>query len=490
MGGNLYELIGVDRNASFEEIKRAYHEKARKYHPDVNKDVTGELFLSIQDAFEILSDPNTRQQYDLQLDQGVFVSPVTRLRIIPSRKAIPRLNEDQLIYGLLEIECLKTSEEFESPQAHICLVIDQSTSMQGVRMDMVKTNVNRVISKLDSRDLISIVTFSDDAQVFMPPTQISNSKTIESKISQIFTNGGTEIKKGLKAGIDLLWEGKAEGFARYLILLTDGHTYGDEEACFSLAYKAVEEGIIISAMGIGHEWNEAFLEKLTGITGGSTLFVNSKDALSLYLEKLFKSIDLVYANKMTLFLEKDQRVELRLLMQMDPNIVQYNVQNEKISLGDLHYGKKTTFFMEFLIHPLIKKDKDVELLSGQIKMELPHEKQKNARMFPKLVLPIIDEMQNDQPPVEIVRALSRLTMYSMQERSREDVKIGSFVRATRRLNFLASRLLAEGEVRLANRVITESDAIQKTHQFSVDGEKELKYGTKKLLGLPNPSMRN
>jgi hypothetical protein len=119
-------------------------------------------------------------------------------------------------------------------------------------------------------------------------------------------------------------------------------------------------------------------------------------------------------------------------------------------------------------------------------MELPHEKQTNARLFPKLVLPVVDEIRNDQPPDDIVRALSRLTMYFMQERSREDVKVGSYVKATRRLNYLATRLLAEGEVRLANRVFSESETIQKTHKFSQDGEKELKYGTKQLLALPNP----
>jgi hypothetical protein len=102
------------------------------------------------------------------------------------------------------------------------------------------------------------------------------------------------------------------------------------------------------------------------------------------------------------------------------------------------------------------------------------------------VLPVVDELVGDQPPDEIVRSLSKLTLYYMQERSREDVKVGSYVRATRRLNYLASRLLAEGEVRLANRVFSESETIQKTHKFSQDGEKELKYGTKKLLALPNP----
>jgi hypothetical protein len=119
-------------------------------------------------------------------------------------------------------------------------------------------------------------------------------------------------------------------------------------------------------------------------------------------------------------------------------------------------------------------------------MELPNEKHKYARLFANIELPVVEENLNDKPPDEIVRALARLTMYYMQERSREDVKIGSYVRAARRLNYLATRLLEEGEVRLAGRVMSESDTIQKTHKFSQDGEKELKYGTKQLLALPKP----
>jgi Ca-activated chloride channel family protein len=482
-----YELLGVSIQSSPDEIKHAYHLQARKYHPDVQQDSNdSEQFLAIQEAYDVLGDPEKRQTYDARLKKEQFAQPVTRLKMLSSRKAISRIKEDQLIYALMEIDCLKLDEEFTCPKAHVCLVIDQSTSMHGSRMDMVKANISRALLGLNSRDLFSVVTFSDEAEVFLPPTQVSNQAVIESKLSQISTFGSTEMKKGLQAGIDLLWNGQGDDFSRYLILLTDGHTYGDEGACFALASQAADQGIMISAMGIGHEWNESFLEKLTATTGGTTLFVNSKDALSLYLERLFNSIDYVYAKKMTLFLNQDPRFELRVLFQLDPSIVQYSMSENKILLGDLYFGKKSIFLMEFLIHPLIKKDKDVELLSGQIKMELPHEKQTNARLFPKLVLPVVDEIRNDQPPDDIVRALSRLTMYFMQERSREDVKVGSYVKATRRLNYLATRLLAEGEVRLANRVFSESETIQKTHKFSQDGEKELKYGTKQLLALPNP----
>ena len=61
-----YETLGVSRDASFDEIKKAYRKLAREYHPDVNPDpTTAETFKSITSAYEVLSDPDKRQTYDL-----------------------------------------------------------------------------------------------------------------------------------------------------------------------------------------------------------------------------------------------------------------------------------------------------------------------------------------------------------------------------------------------------------------------------------------
>jgi curved DNA-binding protein len=60
-----YELLGVDRNATAEEIRRSYRQLARQYHPDVNKDPDAEdRFKEISEAYEVLRDPEKRERYD------------------------------------------------------------------------------------------------------------------------------------------------------------------------------------------------------------------------------------------------------------------------------------------------------------------------------------------------------------------------------------------------------------------------------------------
>ncbi len=69
-----YEILGVERNASAGEIKKAYRQLARRYHPDFNKEDprAEEKFKAINEAYEVLSDPGKRERYDHFGHEGNF----------------------------------------------------------------------------------------------------------------------------------------------------------------------------------------------------------------------------------------------------------------------------------------------------------------------------------------------------------------------------------------------------------------------------------
>src|SRR4051795_11317744 len=59
-----YDVLGVPRDASEEDIRRAYRKLAREYHPDVNKDPGAEdRFKEVSEAYEVLRDSEKRQAY-------------------------------------------------------------------------------------------------------------------------------------------------------------------------------------------------------------------------------------------------------------------------------------------------------------------------------------------------------------------------------------------------------------------------------------------
>jgi len=66
-----YEVLGVAKTASEDEIKKAYRNLAKKYHPDVSKETnSAEKFKEVQEAYEVLSDPSKREQYNQFGHQG------------------------------------------------------------------------------------------------------------------------------------------------------------------------------------------------------------------------------------------------------------------------------------------------------------------------------------------------------------------------------------------------------------------------------------
>lgn len=65
MAKDLYEILGVSKDASDSEIKKAFRRRARELHPDVNKAADAEdQFKELNEAYDVLSDPNKRAQYD------------------------------------------------------------------------------------------------------------------------------------------------------------------------------------------------------------------------------------------------------------------------------------------------------------------------------------------------------------------------------------------------------------------------------------------
>src|SRR6185436_7707931 len=91
----------------------------------------------------------------------------------------------------------------------------------------------------------------------------------------------------------------------------------------------------------------------------------------------------------------------------------------------------------------------------------------------------------EDPPIAILDALGKLTLYRMQERAQEALASGDIQEATKRLENLATRLLALGEEELAFQAREEAHRVAHTSNLSDKGRKTLKYQTRFLLLGPS-----
>lgn len=71
MGKDYYSILGIEKGATDEDIKKAYRKQALKFHPDKNKSPQAEeKFKEVAEAYEVLSDPKKREIYDQFGEEG------------------------------------------------------------------------------------------------------------------------------------------------------------------------------------------------------------------------------------------------------------------------------------------------------------------------------------------------------------------------------------------------------------------------------------
>lgn len=477
-----YVILGLMRSASQDEIRRAYLKSVQRLHPDknVNPGET-EMFLDVQQAYEVLADPKRRSQYDVTLppEPEKPKAPIKET-ILLSRKNLLHMNEQQMLYALLKITADEGLAENTAPPLNFCLVLDVSTSMKGEKLDVVKATAIQLMHKLRPQDIFSVVTFSDRAEVIIPSSRNIDLHRAQNRIQMLDTSGGTELLQGLQAGVDEIKQYLKPNAVNQIILLTDGQTYGDERACLELAQLASEEGINISGLGIGNGWNDIFLDALASRTGGNCMYVNDPQDIQKLLTEKFDRLSQIVAEEVTLEFTTEPGVEVGYAFRLQPEANPLMLESP-LRLGPILKGSNLSVLIEFRVRPDAVQEEEVSLLNGKINVSMSSSIHPIPPLRVNISRPVVSDMNSDVPPPEIVQALSRLTIYRIQEKARQEVSSGEYDKAAEHLQRMATHLLAQGERSLAKTVLLEAENIQKQKAFTESGEKQIKFGTRALL---------
>ncbi len=480
---NYYALLGVLRDASPEEIKRAYYEAAQRLHPDKNKFAgETEMFLDVQQAYEVLSNPVRRAQYDATLPEGEVPESPIEYKVLYSRPNLVHLTEPQLIYVLLEATPRRIGDKPPSPPLNICLLLDRSTSMAGEKLDLVKAATLEITRNLRPDDIFSVVTFADRPDVLLPASYQSDRGRLVGRIQGIQAGGATEIYQGLEAGIEQVRRTLDDKRINHLILLTDGHTYGDEQNCLRLAEEASLENIGISGFGIGGDWNDIFLDALAGRSGNNSTYISNPQQIQRLLIDKFEALTNTYADDTIIDMKPSDGVVMSYAFRLQPQGGPVALQNE-LHLGPILQDTKLSVLMEFLIEPSAAKEDMVTLLDGALRVLVTGSGRSAPVMRLRLERDVADVAQNDPPATAILDALSRFTLYRLQERARQEAEAEEYDAATRHLKNLAALLLTQGEKDLAKTALLEAEQTQRKLALSKEGSKVIKYGTRALVGI-------
>ena len=480
-----YSILGIARMASQEDIKSAYLEAAQRLHPDKNTAAgETELFLDVQQAYETLSNPKRRAQYDATLPPEEKINLPYEYQYIYSRPNLVLLNEPQMLYVILDLQSPIESRRSPSPPLNVCIVLDRSTSMKDEKMDVVKATAIQILRNLRPQDILSVVAFSDRAEVIIPASYHQDHSRLEALIQMIQPSGGTEVFQGLDAGAKEVMRSLDAKRLNHIILLTDGQTYGDEQECLELASNLAGQGVGISAMGIGREWNDIFLDILSARTGGTSAYIaEPQDIKKILLEK-FKSLAQVYAEDLVLTTNPQEGVNLSYAFRLQPDPGPILLDESALRLGTILQDTPTRVIFEYIIYPTAVKSESTTIMDGTLKVSISSTPLPVPQLEMHLQRPVSDQPESDPPPSEIVQAMSRLMLYRMQERARTEIEKGNVEAGTRQLQILAANLLTQGERSLAQTIMLEVNRVQEEKGISDEGGKKMKYGTRALFLMP------
>jgi Ca-activated chloride channel family protein len=481
---NYYAILQVDLYASEEQIRKAYRLLARQYHPDVNNEPSAvALFHEIQEAYEVLSDPEQRRTYDrLREAEGRDQSSTLSLRAVTSHRVLQTQIEEQAIYVLLDIAPAPDLPTARLP-LNLCLVLDRSTSMQGMRLQQVKEGARQVIDRLEANDALSLVIFSDRAEVLLPAQRNVDKAMAKSVASTIQPSGGTEMLQGLLAGLKELERYRSNESVNHLILLTDGQTYGDEAGCLENAEWAGQHQISLSTMGIGSDWNENLLDQMAASSGGTSVYIDSPRKIVDVFKDAIRHLSTVVARELMLGVNNASGVKLKELFQITPHIRRLEMQAGKAVLGPLGTEHEKTLLMEFRIQ--------AEPSAGQkrltrltIEGDVPGQTERRNWEWVDISANFAPQLEGKVDiPAPIVTALGKLAIFKMQEKAMIDLEAGKISAATQRLETMATRLLNLGETELARAALLEAGRLARTGNLSAEGRKKIRYGTRSLSVL-------
>lgn len=482
---DLYAILGVPPNATTDELRQAYRLAARRFHPDVNRSPGATVaFKDINQAYEYLTTPGRRLEYDRLREDRSAVMPGILLETLYSRHYVKPLNEPQLLYVLVKVQPLLEMSLSTDAPLNLALVIDRSTSMKGGRLQHVKNAVHRIIDECDEQDLLSLITFSDNAEVLIPSQHPTDTRGLKSLVNSIQADGATAIYSGLKAGMDQIERNRHSRYVNHIVLITDGRTYGDEEECLQLASEAHALGVGISGMGIGEDWNDRFLDQLAQRTGGDSAYIASAEAVSRFLGERIRSLATAYAERTNLVVASSPSTTLESVIRTAPRAATFDADNQPIALGSLDGTAGANLVIQFHIDASNAEPGD-ELFVGRVDIggEVLGSGNRNERAIEDLFVEVTTENVSEEPPPELLDALSRLALYRLQDRAQEALEEGDIAEATRKLEYLATRLFESGQENLAQTALLEAQEVARTRHISDQGAKQLKYGTRALFSL-------
>jgi Ca-activated chloride channel family protein len=395
------------------------------------------------------------------------------------RAPLPTSASPQVGYLLVEAQAASATE---AVPLNFCLTLDRSGSMQGAKLAALKDATKRLVETLTPQDIVSIVIFDDQVEVLLPATPATDHNAIKAQIDRIEEAGGTAMSGGMLAGQAELRKYSAPDRVGAMLLLTDGQTWGDEDRCRQIAAELAREGVKITALGLGAEWNEKLLDDLADTTGGASDYIADPAQITTFFQRAVRAAQGTVARDARLLLRLARDVTPRAVHRVMPVIANLGYQpigeNEiAVRLGDLESNNQASVAIDLMLPA--RAAGAFRIAQAELHYT-PVGAEQEQLIKQDVLLEFTGDPNAAQYDPRVMNLIERVTAFKLQTRALSEAEIGNLSGATQKLRAAATRLLDLGELDLAQKAQAQAEQLEQGKAVTAESQKELRYATRRL----------
>jgi Ca-activated chloride channel family protein len=355
------------------------------------------------------------------------------------------------------------------------LVLDRSGSMYDERrLEFVIEAVKFLADNVAPDDRVAVVAFADKAQVIVNADQIHDKAAVRRAIDDIVLleiGGGTQMALGMRAAIDEVKKNLSPNRLNRVLVLTDGQTY-EETACIDLANQNRDQ-MSFSAMGVGVEFNEKLLMRISQDSHGKYHFIGDSSEIPGIFEDELTGLRAVSVRNGKIDVTLSQGVQVREAFRASPEIYSLGtplLEDRKVTyeVGDLEANLPGSVLLTLVLPP--RRPGAVRIGQAAFRYEVPGvgEQSNNIDVTVEYTL---DRALTSKRNGRVMNLVDQVSIAKLQAKAEEELKLGNVDRATRLLGNAIQGTQRLGNVKATQALVGLMDQVKKTQTLQTKAAK-------------------
>ena len=333
-----------------------------------NHEIISKIEFNYDDDSEIKLDKSITSKEDTNEFRNLSSYVNLSLKLSP-------LDLDKIVNGKVTVQMLLSLdvEKFKShfrPSIDILFLIDNSSSMTGEKLELIKNSFSVILNFLDENDRISIFTFNDNTKRIIPLLNITknNKLIISDAINKITTDAGTNILQAIEHAVHQLDKKKEINNITSIFLLSDGNdNFNQRERGENIIVKFLrnhklpgKEVYSFNSFGFGNDHDPYLLSDLANCKNGSFYYIDKIEKLGQCFFDCLGTLSNVVANNAEIFLRLKENVKVKKIYGYE-GIWKFSTFDDcfKSNITQLYSGKKLNYLFDVEIDNLKNFDNDI-----------------------------------------------------------------------------------------------------------------------------------